>query len=364
MSIPLANTPREAGKLKLRIAQVAPLYESVPPSMYGGTERVVHYLTEELVRQGHAVTLFASGDSVTSARLISVWDKALRLDERTPSGHALHIMLVEEVFKRAAAFDVIHFHTDGVHLPLARRHNTPTVTTLHGRLDIPGLEVLYGEFDELPLVSISNAQRASLPGANFIATVHHGVPSELLRPKYEPGTYLAFLGRVSPEKGLDRAIDIARGSGVPLRIAAKVDPADREFYEVHIRDQIDGTFIRYIGEVNDRQKSDFLGNALALLFPIDWPEPFGLAMIEAMACGTPIIAYPGGSVTEVIDDGVTGRVVTSIAAAVACVAEARTWDRRRCRETFERRFSATRMANDYARLYHRLTRNVTWRQSS
>jgi glycosyltransferase involved in cell wall biosynthesis len=332
--------------------------------MYGGTERVVHYLTEELIRQGHAVTLFASGDSITGARLISVWDTALRLDERAPSGHALHITLIEEVFKRAAAFDVIHFHTDAVHLPLARRHNTPSLTTLHGRLDIPGLEVLYGEYDDLPLVSISNAQRSSLPSGNFVATVHHGLPSDLLRPNYEPGAYLAFLGRVSPEKGVDRAIEIARRSGIPLRIAAKVDPADRDFYEENIRHQVDGTFIRYIGEVNEQQKSGFLGNALALLFPIDWPEPFGLAMIEAMACGTPVIAYPGGAVMEVVDEGITGRVVTNIDAAVACVAEARAWDRRRCRETFERRFSATRMANDYARIYDRLARNVTWRQSS
>jgi glycosyltransferase involved in cell wall biosynthesis len=364
MSIPLANAPRVAGKMKLRIAQVAPLYESVPPQMYGGTERVVHYLTEELIRQGHTVTLFASGDSITRARLISVWDRALRLDEREPSPQALHIMLIEEVFKRAAAFDIIHFHTDTVHLPLARRHNTPCVTTLHGRLDIPGLDAVYGEFDELPLVSISSAQRTSLPSGNFIATVHHGLPLDLLRPSYEPGSYLAFLGRVSPEKRADRAIEIARRSGVPLRIAAKVDPADRDFYEERIRHQVDGTFIRYVGEVNDRQKSDFLRNARALLFPIDWPEPFGLAMIEAMACGTPVIAYPGGSVPEVIDEGVTGRIVTSIEAAVACVAEARTWNRRRCRETFERRFSATRMANDYARIYQRLARNVTWRQSS
>jgi glycosyltransferase involved in cell wall biosynthesis len=332
--------------------------------MYGGTERVVHYLTEELIRQGHAVTLFASGDSDTRARLISVCDRALRLAEDNPCAHALHILLIEEVFKRAAAFDVIHFHTDGVHLPLARRHHTPSLTTLHGRLDIPGLDALYGEFEELPLVSISNAQRTALGRANFIATVHHGLPMDLLRPSYEPGRYLAFLGRLSPEKRADRAIEIAHRSGVPLRIAAKIDAADREYYEECIRHLVDGTFIRYVGEVNERQKSDFLGNALALLFPIDWPEPFGLAMIEAMACGTPVIAFPGGAVAEVIDDGLTGRIVTSIDEAAACVDEARTWDRRRCRETFERRFSATRMANDYARIYQRLARNVTWRQSS
>jgi glycosyltransferase involved in cell wall biosynthesis len=355
---------RAASPEPLRIAQVAPLYESVPPRLYGGTERVVYYLTEELIRLGHHVTLFASGDSHTHARLVSSWDRALRLDERQPSASALHILLIEEVFRRASAFDVIHFHTDTIHLPLARRHNTPCVTTLHGRLDVAGLDALFHEYDELPLVSISRAQRRPQPHANWIATVHHGLPIGLHRPRHAPGSYLAFLGRLSPEKCADRAIEIAHRSGVPLRIAAKIDANDRDFYHERIAHLIDGSFISYVGEVNEQQKGEFLANALALVFPIDWPEPFGLAMIEAMACGTPVIAFPGGAVEEVIDEGVTGRVVDNIDAAVASVHEARTWDRRRCRAMFEKRFSATRMARDYARVYERLARSVAWRQSS
>jgi glycosyltransferase involved in cell wall biosynthesis len=335
----------------------------VPPRLYGGTERVVSYLTEELVRQGHHVTLFASGDSVTRAKLVSVWDKALRLDERNPEGISLHVLMLEEVFKRAAAFDIVHFHLDAVQLPLARRHHTPCVMTFHGRTDLAGMGELYGEFDDLPLVSISNAQRRSMPAANWAATIYHGIPLGLHEPNFEPGNYLAFLGRLSPEKRPDRAIEIARLSGIPLRIAAKVDPADRTYYKSHIAHLIDGEFIQYAGEVNDAAKSAFLGGAAALLFPIDWPEPFGLVMIEAMACGTPVIAFRCGSVEEVIDEGVTGAIVDSVQEAVERLPAVMKLDRRACRDTFERRFSAARMATEYCELYERLRRRA-WRQSS
>jgi glycosyltransferase involved in cell wall biosynthesis len=330
--------------------------------LYGGTERVVSWLTEELIRQGHHVTLFASGDSRTRGTLISAWPTALRLDPSCPEPHSVHVLQMEEVFRRAAAFDVLHFHVDLMHLPLARRHNTPVLTTLHGRLDLPGLAELYAEFDELPLVSISRAQRRQLPHANWMGTVYHGLPADLLAPGYEPGGYRAFLGRISPEKRPDRAIEIARRSGVPLRIAAKVDVVDRAYYDT-IAPQIDGSFISYVGEVSEAEKGDFLRGALALLFPIDWPEPFGLAMIEAMACGTPVIAFRAGSVPEVVDEGQSGAIVDTVEQGVACVEAAKTWDRRRCREIFERRFSAHRMASDYAQLYEQVRRQG-WRQSS
>jgi len=347
----------------VRIAQVAPLYERVPPALYGGTERVVSYLTEELVRQGHDVTLFASGDSITRARLIPVWDRALRLDERHPEASSLHVLMVEEVFKRAATFDVVHFHIDAMQLPLARRHTTPCVMTMHGRLDLPGLAELYDEFRDLPLISISDAQRSPLPRANWHTTVHHGLPAGMFQPSYEPGRYLAFVGRISPEKRVDRAIEIARRSGVPLRIAAKVDPVDREYYEETIAPLIDGEFVEYIGEVGDRDKAQFLAGALALLFPIDWPEPFGLAMIEAFASGTPVIAFRRGSVPEVIDEGVSGCIVDDVDGAVAAVARMPAWERRRCREVFEKRFTAQRMAHDYCEAYEGLRRRA-WRLSS
>jgi glycosyltransferase involved in cell wall biosynthesis len=347
----------------LRIAQVAPLYERVPPVLYGGTERVVSYLTEELVRQGHDVTLFASGDSITRARLVSVWDRALRLDERGPEATSLHVLLVEEVFKRAARFDVIHFHMDALQMPLARRHTTPCVMTMHGRLDIPGLRRFYREFSELPLISISNAQRRPLADANWIATVYHGLPPGICAARLTPGDYLAFVGRISPEKRVDRAIEIARGSGVPLRIAAKVDRVDRDYFRAEIEPLIDGSFVEYVGELDDREKAEFLRGALALVFPIDWPEPFGLAMIESFACGTPVIAFRRGSVPEVIDDGVTGCIVDNVEGAVAAVARMSTWDRARCRAVYEQRFTAQRMAHDYCEVYEHL-RKRTWRLSS
>ena len=343
-----------SARRQLRIAQVAPLYESVPPRLYGGTERVVSYLTEELVRAGHRVTLFASGDSTTSAELLSVWERALRLDHRHPDPMSLHLVLMEEVFRRAAQYDVIHFHTDAVHLPLARRYNTPSLATLHGRLDLAGLDALYTEYDELPLVSISNAQRQPLANANWAGTVYHGVPLELHRPSTRPGKYLAFLGRISIEKRVDRAIEIAQRTGVPLKIAAKVDRGDRDYFLEEIEPLIDGTLVEFVGEIGEHEKTQFLGDAIALLFLIDWPEPFGLAMIEAMACGTPVIASRCGSVPEVIDEGVTGFIVEDLEDAAHSVARAMNLDRRRCREVFEQRFSATRMASDYCRIYERL----------
>jgi glycosyltransferase involved in cell wall biosynthesis len=338
----------------LRIAQVAPLYESVPPQLYGGTERVVSYLTEELVARGHHVSLFASGDSVTSATLVPVTERAIRLDRRRPEPVALHLLMLEELFKQAASFDVIHFHLDGLHLPLARRIPTPSLTTLHGRLDLAGLDVLYREFTEMPLVSISRAQRAPLVWANWIATVHHGLPLQLHRPRYRPGKYLGFIGRIAPEKGVDRAIAIARRVGIPLKVAAKVDHADWDYFKERIEPLFESSAVEYIGEIGDQDKSAFLGDALALLFPIDWPEPFGLSMIEAMACGTPVIAFRHGSVPEVIDEGATGFIVNSVDEAAACVERAATLDRERCRKSFEERFTAARMARDYCNVYELL----------
>lgn len=336
----------------MRIAQVAPLYESVPPELYGGTERVVAYLTEELVRQGHRVTLFASGDSRTSAELVTVCERAVRLEREPSAAVALHALLVETVFARADVFDVIHCHIDSIHLPLARRCPVPVVTTLHGRLDIAGLDRLYREFAELPLVSISNAQRAPIPWASWAGTVHHGLPLELHRPHYDAGSYLVFLGRISPEKRVDRAIAIARRAELPLKVAAKIDRADREYFAREIEPLLAAPGVEYLGEVDERAKTELLAGALALLFPIDWPEPFGLAMIEAMACGTPVIAFGRGSVPEVIDPGITGFIVSSVDEAVACLGRARRLDRRQCRRQFERRFCAARMAREYCSIYH------------
>lgn len=335
----------------MRIAQVAPLYESVPPKLYGGTERVVSYLTEELVRQGHEVTLFASGDSETSARLVAATPRSLRLDERCIDQLAHHVLLVEQVAQRAAEFDIVHYHIDYLHFPLSRSRPHPHITTLHGRLDLPDLTPLYDEFRDMPVVSISNNQRAPLPQANWQATVHHGLPPDLLPFQERPGTYLAFIGRFSPEKGADRAIEIAKRAGVPLKLAAKVDAADKEYFEREIQPLLDHPLLDYVGEITEDQKGRFLGGARALLFPIDWPEPFGLVMIEAMACGTPVIAFPGGSVEEVMEEGRSGFVVTSVEAAVDAVRRAAGSDRRACREVFERRFTVQQMAADYLRVY-------------
>jgi len=338
----------------MKIAQVAPLYESVPPKYYGGTERVVSYLTEELVRQGHEVTLFASGDSVTRARLVAVCDDSLRLCKNCVDQLAHHIRMLELVFSDAEEFDIVHFHIDYLHFPFSRRLPVPSMTTLHGRLDIPDLAPLYREFCDMPVVSISDSQRAPLPWINWQSTVYHGLPEDLYRFRPGPGKYLAFLGRISPEKRVDRAIRIARRMGLEIKIAAKVDAVDREYFIDVIKPLLKDPLVDYLGEIGEGEKNEFLGNAQALLFPIDWPEPFGLVMIEAMACGTPIIAYRNGSVPEVIEHGATGFVVDGLEDAVKAVERLPTISRRRCREVFEERFSARRMAHDYVAAYRRL----------
>jgi glycosyltransferase involved in cell wall biosynthesis len=337
----------------MRIAQVAPLYESVPPKLYGGTERVVYYLTEALVESGHDVTLFASGDSVTSATLIPCCREALRLgDSVIPLAH--HMLMLNEVCRLADDFDIIHFHCDFLHFPFSRHLRTSHVTTLHGRLDLAVIVPLYEEFRDVPLVSISDSQRRPLAWANWQATVHHGLPRHLLSPGHGSGKYLAFLGRIAPEKRVDRAIEIALRSGIPLKIAAKVDRADQEYFNTQIRPLLDQPGVEFIGEINEQQKGQFLGDATALLFPIDWPEPFGLVMIESLACGTPVIAWNCGSVPEVIADGVSGFVVNSIDEAIAAVERIDRIKRDRCRELFERCFSVERMMGDYLSVYSRL----------
>ncbi len=338
----------------MRIAQIAPLYERVPPQNYGGTERVVSYLTEELVRQGHEVTLFASGDSQTQARLVAPCVQSLRLDPNCVDPLANHVLMLEMIFREARNFDLIHFHIDYLHFPLLRRCPRPNVTTLHGRLDIPELSALFHEFREMPVISISDAQRGPLPQANWQGTVYHGLPLDLHSFHEQPGEYLAFLGRISPEKRVDRAVEIARRTGLKLKIAAKIDRADRVYYEKEIKHLLKDPLVEYIGEIGGRAKDEFLGQARALLFPIDWPEPFGLVMIEALACGTPVIAWRCGSVPEVIDDGVSGFIVDSLEQAVQAVGRVDSLSRRRCREVFEQRFSAARMARDYVAIYERL----------
>jgi glycosyltransferase involved in cell wall biosynthesis len=338
----------------MRIAQVAPLYESVPPKYYGGTERVVSYLTEELVRQGHEVTLFASGDSETAARLVAAAPRSLRLDDTCVDQLVHHVLLLGQVTDRAAEFDVIHYHIDYLHFPLSRCRPHPHITTLHGRLDIPDLAPLYDEFSEMPVVSISNSQRQPLPQANWQATVYHGLPETLLRFRPERGQYLAFIGRFSPEKRADRAIEIARRARLPLKLAAKVDAVDQAYFDAEIKPLLDDPLIEFVGEIGEDAKDEFLGNAYALLFPIDWPEPFGLVMIEAMACGTPVIAYRQGSVEEVMEEGRTGFVVSTIEEAVQAVQRVADLDRAECRRVFDHRFTAAQMADDYVRVYERV----------
>ena len=338
----------------MRIAQVSPLYESVPPQSYGGTERVVSYLTEALVRQGHSVTLFASGDSRTRADLVPVTERSLRLSSSCVDRLAHHILMLESVARQAAGFDVIHFHIDYLHFPLSRRLETRQLTTLHGRLDLPDLVPVYREFPEMPVVSISDAQRAPLPWINWIGTVQHGLPPDLYTFSDTPDDYLVFLGRISPEKRLDRAIRTAERVGMPLKVAAKIDGADVEYFKEVIEPMMDNPYVEYLGEVNDTEKNELLGGARALLFPIDWPEPFGLAMIEALACGTPVIASPRGSVPEIIEDGLTGFIVDNLDAAVCAVEQAGSLSRRACREAFETRFTDDRMARDYVALYEQV----------
>ncbi len=343
----------------MRIAQIAPLHESVPPKFYGGTERVVSWLTEELVRRGHEVTLFASGDSQTQARLVPFRDQALRLDPNAIDTVAPHILMVEKVFQQADEFDLIHGHIDYFPYALARRHpQVAFVATLHGRLDIPELQPLYSEFSDIPVVSISNAQRRPLPQARWVATVYHGLPVDL-HPFYpERGNYLAFLGRVSPEKGLDTAIEIANQADMPLKVSIKIDAVDRQYYESYISPMIrNNPRVELLGEINDQEKSEFLGKAYAVLFPIRWPEPFGLVMIESMACGTPVIATRFGSVPEVMVDGETGFIVDSVAEAVEAIPRVASLSRQRVRQIFEERFSVTRMVDDYEAVYAQLLAN-------
>ena len=344
-----------AGKgKKMNIAQVAPVFESVPPRLYGGTERVVHYLTEELVKMGHSVTLFASGDSQTSARLIPVCDRALRLDENCVDQAAHHILMLEKVFQRSPEFDLIHFHCDYLHFPLSRRYSVRHVTTLHGRLDIPDLVPLYKEFSDMPVVSISDAQRSPLSWLNWQGTVHHGISPEKFPFQPVPGKYLAVLGRISPEKGIEQAVAIAARFGMPLKIAAKVDKVDEKFFAEKIKPLLEHPLVEYVGEISENEKGQFLGGAYALLFPINWPEPFGLVMIESMACGTPVIAYPNGSVKEVMEDGVTGFIVKGVSEAVEALHRVSALSRLSVREVFKRRFTSKRMGEDYVKIYSRL----------
>jgi len=348
----------------MKIAQVAPLFESVPPQCYGGTERVVSYLTEELVRQGHQVTLFASGDSVTQAHLVAACPRALRLDEQCVDQLAQCMVLLEHVFRQAPTFDLLHFHIDYLHFPLSVRQRVPHVTTLHGRLDIPDLVPVYQTFPSMPVVSISDAQRIPLPGLQWQGTVYHGLPEDLYTFQDTPGSYLAFLGRISPEKGIEQAIAIARQAGMPLKIVAKIDQVDRAYFQSVVQPLLDDPLVEYLGEMGERDKNAFLGQAYALLFPIDWPEPFGLVMIEALACGTPVIAYGRGSVPEVVEDGVTGWIVAGRDDAIQAIAQVSTLSRRRCRQTFEERFSATQMTQDYLRIYQQLLEPRTTRTAA
>jgi len=339
----------------MRIAQIAPLYEPVPPRLYGGTERVVAHLADALVELGHDVTLFASGDTWTRARLASMRERALRLDPAAlKSDIAAHLAMLKEVQNRVDEFDVLHFHIDLLHFPFFEAVAARTLTTLHGRLDIDDLPWAYRRWPEYPLVSISDSQRRPLAFANWIATVPHGIPTERFHFSPKDAGYLAFVGRISPEKRPDRAIEIARRTGMPLKIAAKVDPVDQHYFDLVVVPMLDPPFVEFLGEVDDVAKNALLGGAAALLFPIDWPEPFGLVMIEAMACGTPVIAWDMGSVREVVEDGVSGFVVDSIDAAIAALGRVPTLDRRAIRTHFEKRFSAATMARRYAELYARL----------
>jgi glycosyltransferase involved in cell wall biosynthesis len=339
----------------MKIAQIAPLMESVPPRLYGGSERIVSYLTDELVRQGHDVTLFASGDSVSSANLVRCVPMALRLDANVKDPIPYYMLMLDRVREMADEFDILHFHIDQFHFPLFRPIAQRTVTTLHGRQDLHDLKPLYVGFSDMPLVSISNSQRKPIANANFAATVYHGLPAQTLKPNYKPsGDYVAFLGRISPEKRPDRAIRIAQALGLRIKIAAKIDKVDEAYFREHIASLFNLPGVEYIGEIDERSKSEFLGEASALLFPIDWPEPFGLSMIEAMACGTPVLAFRCGSVPEIIDPGVTGLIVDSMDEAIRVMPQVLALDRRAVRQKFEQRFSASRMAKDYVQVYRSL----------
>jgi glycosyltransferase involved in cell wall biosynthesis len=343
----------------MHIAQIAPLTEAVPPKLYGGTERVVHWLTEELVALGHEVTLFASGDSHTSAKLEAGWPRALRLDGAIRDANALHITMLERVRQRAQDFDFLHFHLDYYPFSLFSRQSTPFVTTLHGRLDLPELQPVFNTFSSVPVISISNAQRRPAPQARWVRTIHHGLPEQLLTPRPVRPSYLAFLGRIAPEKAVDRAIRIAEQCGIPLKIAAKVDRADRDYFEEKIRPMIISPQVEYIGEISDSEKSEFLSGAHALLATIDWPEPFGLVMIEAMACGTPVVAFNRGSVPELVDVGVTGFIVEDEFGAIGAIEQLSDINRDKVRKRFEERFTARRMAQEYLEVYRNLSESAS-----
>ncbi len=338
----------------MRIAQIAPLTEAIPPKLYGGTERVIHWLTEELVALGHGVTLFASGDSSTSANLVPIWPKALRIDGRVRDPCALHMMMLEHVRRRAPDFDVLHFHLDYYPFSLFCRQPTPFLTTLHGRLDLPEHQPVFTTFSSVPVVSISDAQREPVPQAGFIRTIYHGVPEHLLIPRPMQPSYLAFIGRISPEKGIENAIRIAQGCGLPLKIAAKIDVVDRGYFEERIRPLLALPGIDHIGEISDAEKPEFLSGATAVLAPINWPEPFGLVMIEAMACGTPVIAFNRGAVPEIVEDSVTGFIVEDEASAITAMEKLDSLSREAIRRRFEERFTARRMAEDYLCAYEQL----------
>ena len=339
----------------MKIAQIAPLMESVPPRLYGGTERVVSYLTDELVRMGHDVTLFASGDSISRAKLVRCVPMALRLDANVIDPIPYYMLMLDRVRARADEFDILHFHIDQFHFPLFQPIADRTVTTLHGRQDLHDLKPLYIGFSDMPLVSISKAQREPIANANFVATVYHGIPVHLLKPTYKPrGGYVAFLGRISPEKGPDRAIRIAQVLGIPIKIAAKIDKVDEAYFRAAIAPLFNQPGVEYVGEIDERAKSGFLGEASALLFSVDWPEPFGLSMIEAIACGTPVLAFRCGSVPEIIDPGVTGHIVRTVDEAIKMLPQVLALDRRKVRQQFEQRFTATRMAKDYVQVYRSL----------
>jgi glycosyltransferase involved in cell wall biosynthesis len=354
--IVVVDTSSIGGTLLMRIAQIAPLFERVPPKFYGGTERIVSYLTEELVRRGHEVTLFASGDSRTSAKLVGCCETALRLNPLVIDAVPYHIIMLEEVRRRLDKFDILHFHIDFLHAPLVHDFSHRTLTTLHGRLDLPDLSPFYSVFTQLPLVSISSDQREYLPHVNWVGTVPHGIPADLLPFRPNPtGRYLAFLGRISPEKRPDRAIEIAARTGLPLKIAAKVDRADQTYWDEEIRPMIHAhSNVEFVGEINEHDKARFLGEAAALLFPVDWPEPFGLVMIEAMACGTPTVAFGCGSVREVLEDGVSGFIVDTVEQGTLAVRRIANLDRAKVRSEFERRFTAGRMADCYLEIYDKL----------
>ena len=349
-----SRLPVSSSRRPLRIAQIAPLYESVPPKLYGGTERIVGYLAEELARRGHEITLYAAGDSTVNVPLAAGAPQALRLSGLDHLGPLFHMPMLSDIYENASRFDIIHSHIDCLSFPVARMVDVPTVSTMHGRLDLKELLPVYRHYKDHPVVSISDDQRRPLPEMNWVGTVHHGLPRHLFNYRSEPGKYLAFLGRIAPEKRPDLAIEIARRSGMPLKIAAKVDRVDREYFENIIKPLLSTSGVEFIGEIDQARKQEFLGQALALLFPVDWPEPFGLVMIEALACGTPVIARPCGSVPEVVRHGVNGFIDSSVDNLVAAVHKVRDLSRRACRDEFEKRFTAEIMAENYEKVYYQL----------